>query len=85
VAVHRAETKSGADYYVAAAGEAPEDLENCIRLEVSGVGRGDSATVARRLKQKVDQSAVGASNLPAFATVVGFKARIILLSPLEDG
>ncbi len=83
VAVHRAETKTGADYYVAPAGRPPADLEECVRLEVSGVDRGDLATIARRLRDKLDQAAAGTSNLPAIAGVVGFRARIILLSPLE--
>jgi len=84
VAVHRAETKTGADYYVAPAGASPEDLEDCVRLEVSGVDRGGAASVAQRLKEKLEQAAAGASNLPAMAGVVGFRARVILLSPLED-
>ena len=28
---------TGADYYVAPPGNSPEDLEDCLRLEVSGV------------------------------------------------
>lgn len=84
VAVHRAETKTGADYYVAPAGASLEDLEHCVRLEVSGVDRGTPAIVAQRLKDKLEQAATGASNLPAMAGVVGFRARVILLSPLEE-
>ena len=37
VAVRRAETGSGADYYIAAPGIPSDDLEDCLRLEVSGV------------------------------------------------
>ena len=40
VAVHRAETLTGADYYVTRPGDSPRDLEDCQRLEVSGVDRG---------------------------------------------
>ena len=36
VAVHRAEHRTGADYYVAPQGTELHDLEDCIRLEVSG-------------------------------------------------
>ena len=82
-AVHRAETKTGADYYLAPAGTTPEDLEGCIRLEVSGVDRGASSDVAKRLREKLDQVGRGASNLPALAGVVGFRSCVILLSPLE--
>ena len=71
---------TGADYYVACPGEAANDLENCLRLEISGVDRGSLATATRRLAQKLDQLARGASNLPAMAGVVGFEARAILLA-----
>ena len=84
VAVHRAETRTGADYYIAAAGRALEDLEDCLRLEVSGVDRGEPSAVNQRLKEKLAQAAAGASNLPAMAGVVGFRARIIQLSRVEE-
>ena len=84
VAVRRAETLSGADYYIAAPSTPADDLENCIRLEVSGVDRGNSTVIQRRLKEKLDQAAKGKSNLPAIAGVVGFHARIILLSRLDE-
>ena len=84
VAVRRAETGSGADYYIANPGTPANDLEDCIRLEVSGIDRGNSAAVNRRLKEKLDQAAAGMSNLPAMVGVVGFRARRILLSHLEE-
>lgn len=82
VAVRRAETLTGADWYVAPNGTEIEDLENCIRLEVSGTDAGSSGDVARRLREKVAQAARGASNLPAIAAVVGFKALEVAISPL---
>ena len=82
VAVRRAETMTGADYYVACPGEAADDLENCLRLEVSGVDRGNAGRVAYRLAQKLKQLRSGASNLPALAGVVGFRARLVLLAEL---
>ena len=83
VAVHRAEIKTGADYYIAPAGAAYDDLEDCLRLEVSGVDRGGPPAIKQRLKEKMEQAEVGASNLPAMACVVGFLARIIRLSRVE--
>ena len=80
VAVRRAETMTGADYYIARPGDAADDLENCLRLEVSGVDRGPPSAVTRRLARKLDQLARGAGNLPAMAGVVGFEARAILLA-----
>ena len=82
VAVSRAETLTGADWYVAPKGAVITDLEECIRLEVSGISAGTSADVERRLRAKVAQAARGDSNLPAMAAVVGFKALEIAISPL---
>jgi hypothetical protein len=71
VAVHRAETKTGADYYIAPIGEKLEDLENWWRLEVSGT-HSDKSEVKRRLRIKLEQAKQGKSNLPALAAIVGF-------------
>src|SRR5271157_5608604 len=45
VAIHRAEIKTGADYYIAPPGTKLDDLENCIRLEISGVDTGHEAII----------------------------------------
>lgn len=81
-AVSRAETLTGADYYI---GPVPkvEDLEDCLRLEVSGTDS-DIYEVRRRLKKKVNQAAVGKSNLPAIAAVVGFKVKKILMQNVRE-
>ena len=86
VAIHRAETLTGADYYVARPGRRPHDLEDCQRLEVSGVDRGSRGALRRRLMAKSRQVARGDSNLPALAGVVGFRARLIMLAHVSgDG
>jgi hypothetical protein len=77
VALRRAETGTGADYYVAPIAAQAEDLESWWRLEVSGVDKGTMAAVQKRLKQKVDQASRGKSNLPAIAAVVGFSCRCV--------
>jgi hypothetical protein len=82
VAVHRAETAKGADYYIAPAGSTAADLEAALRLEISGVDKGSSAAVSQRLNVKIEQAAMGASNLPALAGVIGFRARLIMLQPV---
>lgn len=84
VAVRRAETLTGADWYVAPTGTEFEDLETCIRLEVSGISAGASADVKRRLREKIAQAARGESNLPAIAAVVGFKALEVAISSLGE-
>jgi len=85
VAVKRAETLSGADWYVAPVGTAPDDLERCLRLEVSGLDTGARSAVEARLRQKVDQARRAASNLPAIASVVGFKERAIAIRKVSSG
>jgi hypothetical protein len=84
VAVRRAETLTGADWYVAPDGSSSDDLEKCLRLEVSGVNAGASAEIQRRLREKIAQAARGQSNLPAIAAVVGFKALEVAISPMGD-
>lgn len=79
VAVSRAETRTGADWYVAPIGTNPDDLEKCYRLEVSGVDAGSKAVVDARLRKKIEQTRRGASNLPAIASVVGFKIKIVVI------
>jgi hypothetical protein len=82
VAIRRAETMTGADYYVAPVGSDPDDLEDCLRLEVSGVSSGGRAAVEGRLRAKLVQAAKGDSNLPALAAVVGFRERLIAIARL---
>ena len=90
VAVGRAETKTGADYYVAPAAPngASTDVhhfDDCVRLEVSGVDRGLESAIDKRLGEKLTQAAAGDSDLPAKAGVVGFKAKLIKLADLQAG
>jgi hypothetical protein len=73
VAVSRAETRTGADYYLGVPDAAPDDLEASIRLEVSGMDDSGKSAIKSRLKQKLEQAGNGCSNLPAMASVVGFK------------
>jgi|694.fasta_scaffold21549_13 hypothetical protein len=82
-AMKRADRLTGADYYIAPIGEDMEDLENWFRLEVSGTSL-DKSIVKNRLKQKVEQTKQGNSNIPAIAAVVGFRAQLILLQTVDE-
>ena len=85
VAIGRADTGTGADYYMAPKGTTIEDLEgfeDVVRLEVSGVDRGPESAVAQRLKEKLAQASAGKSDLPAMAGVAGFEAKLIRLARL---
>lgn len=82
-AVMRAETLTGADYYIAPLGTSHQDLEDCLRLEVSGTNL-DNYEVRRRLRNKVNQAERGSSSLPAIAAVVGFGAKLILMESVKE-
>jgi hypothetical protein len=79
VAVRRAETGTGADYYIGPPGAGQHDLEDCVRLEVSGVDSGDHREIAKRLIEKVRQARDGNSSLPALAGVIGFSSRWLMV------
>lgn len=83
VAIARAETRTGADYYLAPIGQEHYDLERAFRLEVSGLDHGTEAQLDQRLRQKVVQAQRGSSNLPAFAAVVGFRIAALRAVPVE--
>jgi hypothetical protein len=76
-AIFRAETQSGADYYLGPFGAEPDDLENLIRLEVSGIDTATPALVLARLNKKIEQLKNGASNTPGIASVVGFSQLVV--------
>lgn len=84
-AVRRAQTGTGADYYVGPLGAGEEDLEDCIRLEVSGVSDGGDGEVRRRLRGKVQQAQAGSSSLPAVAGVIGFSAKLLMIQDVPEG
>ena len=81
--IGRAETGSGVDFYMAPPNTAIDDLENHIRLEISGIIRRDASEVRSRLREKLMQANEGNSNLPAMAGVIGFRAKQIRLARLE--
>ena len=80
VAVHRAETLTGADYYIAPKGTAVSDLENAYRFEISGLDQGRRSQCDQRLRSKVEQTRRGSSFMRAIAGVAGFEQKVILLS-----
>ncbi len=83
-AVRRAETGTGADYYIGPAGAGVNDLEDCLRLEVSGVDAGDRRDVTNRLLQKTRQAMEGKSSLPAIAGVFGFSAKLLMVRDVPE-
>jgi len=63
--------KTGADYYIAPRGSEVNELEDCYRLEVSGVDKAPVHIVEGRLRLKLNQAAKGKSNLPALEALSG--------------
>lgn len=82
VAVCRASTLTGADYYLAPKGSDIEDIESCVRLEVSGIDRDRPSRVKERIRKKKDQCARGKSDLPAMVGVVCFQRAMIVTESL---
>ncbi len=83
-AIGRAETGTGADYYLAPKSGNRDDFENAIRLEISGTDKGNENLIEKRLRQKAKQTVEGNSNLPAIAAVVGFRALRIKLKQIDS-
>ncbi len=85
VALRRAETGTGADYYLIPIANAAQlqvqelDFETALRLEVSGLGNGTNTMLEARLNTKIQQAVNGNSNLPALVGVVGFSLLKILI------
>ena len=69
---------------MAPAGISAEDLESCYRLEVSGTDAGTLSAIETRLSQKAQQTKDGKSNLPAIASVVGFKQRVVAIRKVGE-
>jgi hypothetical protein len=84
LAVRRAETGTGADYYIGPAGSGVTDLEDCFRLEVSGVDQGDHREVVKRLGLKIQQAREGNSSLPALAGVIGFAEKVLMIRDVPE-
>lgn len=77
-AVYRAETQSGADYYLAPKDFNATDLEDLVRLEVSGIDKSTPQIIASRLRQKLQQIRRGASNTPGIASIVVFDQLVVI-------
>jgi hypothetical protein len=83
LAVARAETRTGADYYLGPPQVVQDDLEKTLRLEVSGMDESNPAALRTRLSQKVRQCRMGEAVLPAVAIVVGFSSLSVVTEDVE--
>ena len=78
VAVARARSLTGADYYVSPRG-AGFGLEAASKLEVSGIDSGAPREIRARLHAKLKQVVAYGTPARAFACVVAFRALLVLL------
>jgi len=76
--IGRTDILTGADFYIDL-DPTKDDLETAYRLEVSGVDHGDTLALRHRLRKKVQQTRHGVLDTPAYAAVVGFLAKQILI------
>lgn len=84
VVIARADTGSGADYYIGYP-EDLNDLESAFRLEVSGIDRGGELEIRSRLRRKVLQVRNGQVDSLALVSVVGFAAKRVAISEVDQG
>jgi hypothetical protein len=80
VVVARAEHMSGADFYIGPRTSGPGDLEEALRLEVSGTDLGDRKECTRRLQQKRNQALNASHPVAAVASVVGINEAVIMVA-----
>jgi hypothetical protein len=78
VTISRARSMSGADYYVAIP-SGGDLLEECQKLEVSGIDHGGVTEMRRRLREKIAQVTAYGAPAGAIACVVGFKLLSVLI------
>ncbi len=78
--IERSKKGTGFVYWLGSQDDPDELFQNRARLEVSGIRRGSSAIVSRRVSEKLKQIANPGAKLPAIVVVVEFgtpQARIV--------
>ncbi|MBD0345546.1 MAG: hypothetical protein ICV63_12140 [Coleofasciculus sp. Co-bin14] len=71
--IERSRRGTGFDYWLGIKDETQElPFQNKVRLEVSGIRRGDDTRIRARVKQKIDQTNPSDGALPAYILVVEF-------------
>lgn len=70
--VERSKKGTGFDYWLGSGTEDEPLFQKKARLEVSGIRSGDEATIARRIRQKLEQSRKSEGRLSAVVIVVEF-------------
>lgn len=77
--VARMQTGAGGDYYISDASTPMQDLEDCTRLEISGIDVGSLRSMKSRLTAKLKQLERGTIDTPGIAAVIEFAEFKLLL------
>lgn len=83
VAVARAETGTGADYLLDTPGKPFDNIEECLRLEISGMDRANASDLNDRVRRKINQTRRGKASQPARTAVVVFQSLIVAMSEVR--
>ena len=71
--IERSRRGTGFDYWLGKKGDNNElPFQNAVRLEVSGIRKGDDSRIKARIKQKLEQVSPTDGTLPAYIVVVEF-------------
>ncbi len=71
--IERSRRGTGFDYWLGIKDETQElPFQNKVRLEVSGIRRGDDTRIRARVKQKIEQTNPSDGALPTYIVVVEF-------------
>ncbi|BAY84433.1 hypothetical protein NIES267_39290 [Calothrix parasitica NIES-267] len=72
--IERSRKGTGFDYWLGTTTDVDEGqpFKNKVRLEVSGIRKGDSSRVKARIKQKKEQTEVSDGEFPAYIIIVEF-------------
>jgi hypothetical protein len=70
--VARMETGEGGDYYLSDVSNPVQDLESCVRLEISGIDMGNLGSMKSRLTIKLKQLERGIVDTRGIAAVIEF-------------
>lgn len=69
----RSRKSTGFDYYIRPTGKNADFAQDTVKLEVSGILRGNMADLDRRIKQKITQMNKYSESIPGFAIVTCFE------------
>lgn len=75
--IERSRRGTGFDYWLGKNNELP--FQNAVRLEVSGIRKGDDSRIKARVKQKLEQVSPTDGTLPAYIVIVEFSNPLVFI------